>query len=132
MVVYRTLVTHVFATYCASGNAVHVVLPERENHPGNIGDFGVDSSSSEGGRHFAAWAFFLNPSDPDNDDAEGCMVKCWVSKYTKRNHLPVSDPTWITENMGMYKPLKFKISNRNIRAAMARDAADPIGWAATP
>ena len=74
----------------------------------------MDSSSSEGGRHFVAWAFFLSPNDPDNDDAEGCMVKCWVSKYTKRKHL------------------KFKISNRNIRAAMARDADDPIGWAATP
>ena len=44
------------------GKAVHVVLPERENTPGNISNFGVGSGQPDGGRHFTAWAFFLNPS----------------------------------------------------------------------
>jgi hypothetical protein len=112
------------------GRAVHVVLPDRDNHPGNIGDFGVGSDQKEGGRHFAAWAFWLNPDDPDDDEAEGCMVKCWISKYTKRNYQQVDDPKWITEKMGMFPPIKFKIQNQHIRAAMERDAEDPNGWAA--
>ena len=31
------------------GMAVHVVLPEREDHPGNIGDFGADRDVKAGG-----------------------------------------------------------------------------------
>ena len=31
------------------GKAVHVVLPDRENHGGNIGDFGVASDAKDGG-----------------------------------------------------------------------------------
>ena len=109
------------------GKAVHVVLAERPDHVGNIGNF---SGGSDAGRRFAAWALFLNADDQDSDDADGCMVKCWVSKYTKKNGLPVPDPEWITENMGMFKPAKFKISNKNIRAAMERDGQNPISWAA--
>jgi hypothetical protein len=112
------------------GKAAHVVLADRPDHIGNIGDFGAGSDAESGGRRFSAWAFFLNPDDEDSDDADGCMVKCWVSKYTKKNHKAVPDPKWVTENMGMFKPLKFKLSNKNIRAAMERDEQNPIGWAA--
>ena len=112
------------------GKAVHVVLPERPDHVGNIGDFGVAADQKDGGRRFIAWAFFLNPDDPDSDDAEGCMVKCWVSKYTKRKHQQVPNPEWITEKIGMYPAVKLGISNKNIRAAMDRDGDNPIGWAA--
>jgi len=82
------------------------------------------------GRHFAAWAFFLNPDAPDDDDAEGCMVKSWVSMYTKKNFKPVSNPEWITENMGMFPPVKYKMTNANKRAAKVRNAQDPNGWSA--
>jgi hypothetical protein len=75
-----------------------------------------------------AWAFFLDPDAPDDDDAEGCMVKCWVSKLTKKSYKPVADPAWTTEKMGMFPPVKFKIANRNIRAAIERDRDDPNGW----
>ncbi len=112
------------------GKAVHVVLPERENHPGNIGDWGVASDEPDGGRRFIAWAFFLNPDDPDDDEAEGCMVKSWISQTTKRQYQDVDDPVWVTENIGMFPPTKFKIQNQYIRAAMERDANDPNGWAA--
>ena len=56
------------------------------------------------------------------------MVKCWISKYTKKDFKPVPSPVWITENMGMFPPVKLKISNRNIRAAIERDRNDPNGW----
>lgn len=107
----------------ASGSLkpAHIILPKRSDSNVNISDFGVSSDQKEGGRRFCAWALFLNPSD-DGDDAEGVMVHFFMSKYDKRNYQHVSED-WAVEKDLVFRVDSHRISNKNIKAAIERDAA---------
>ena len=98
---------------------VHIVLPKRADSNVNISDFGSRSDKNEG-RRFCAWAFFFHPNNED-EDAEGAMVHFFMSKYTKRNQQRV-DEEWKVEPDLVFRVDSHRISNKNIKAAIERDA----------
>ena len=74
------------------------------------------------GERFTAWAFWRHPDD-NSDDAEGVMVKFWARRYDRKDHRPVADPEkWHSEDLGMFKCQGLPIKNKNIDAAIERDA----------
>ena len=51
------------------------------------------------------------------------MVKFWAIRYDRKNHQPVADPErWYSEDIGMFKCPALKVKNKNIDAAIERDA----------
>ena len=102
------------------GAVAHIVLADEPGFVGNIGDFGVGTGTC--GRQFRAWAFWLNPDD-DDDDAQGLMVKFMVQRTDKKDGIAVPDPKWISTKFGMFPVNSLRIPNKNIRAAVERDAS---------
>jgi len=79
------------------------------------------SSYDEAFERFMAWGLWYNPDD-NSDDADGVMVKFWCTKYTRKGGQPVSQD-WESENIGMFKCVAQRIKNKNVRAAIERDAS---------
>lgn len=103
------------------GKVDHITIAGFE-YAGGWTQLGGDGRE-KAGEKFTAWALWKNPDD-GSDDAEGVMVKFWAIRYDRKDFAPVADPSkWHSENLGMFKCPALKIKNKNIDAAIERDAA---------
>ena len=83
-----------------------------------LGGNGVEKS----GERITAWAYWKHPND-DDSEAEGVMVDFWAIRYDRKNHQNVANPEqWYSEDKGMFRCNGLKIKNKNIDAAIERDA----------
>lgn len=103
------------------GPVAHIVIAGYDL-AGGWTPLGGDGTEKKGER-FTAWALWKNRDD-DDDDAEGVMVKFWAIRYDRKDYQNVADPSkWHSENLGMFKCPALKIKNKNIDAAIERDAS---------
>jgi hypothetical protein len=104
------------------GNAAHIIIPPSDL-AGGITPMASQGGKEGGTRYFATALFF--GTDPEDEDGLGAMVKFVCAKYKRRNFKDVDDPQWECEGTfgnGRDKCAAFPIKNKQIKAAIARDA----------